>query len=300
MVDPKYKKLLERQNYKVVGNHSAVKVCAWTKKSIRDEGVCYKEQFYGIECHRCLQMTPAVASCTQKCLFCWRSLEHTESPAKWDDPSFIIENSIEAQRKLLSGFGGNPDVNKKKLAQAQDPNQAAISLSGEPTIYPKIDELVGEFNRRRFTTFLVTNGTLPGRLSKMENLPTQLYLSVDAPNEEIYRKLCNPLDSACWGKLNETMDLFPSLGTRRVIRMTMVKGWNMVEPQGYAKIIGRAQPDFVEVKAYMFVGASRERLTLENMPSNDEVMDFAQRVAEESGYDVKDEKRDSRVVLLGK
>jgi len=71
------KKVLEKQHYKLAGRHSAVKLCTWTKKSIRDKGSCYKQQFYGIESHRCLQMTPAVSWCTQKCLFCWSNIEQT-------------------------------------------------------------------------------------------------------------------------------------------------------------------------------------------------------------------------------
>ena len=57
----------------------------------------------------------------------------------------------------------------------------------------------------------------------------------------------------------------------------------MVDPEGYGKIIKRANPDYVEVKAYMLVGASRERLTLDNMPRHEEVKSFAEKVAEVSG-----------------
>ncbi|MDD5111641.1 MAG: 4-demethylwyosine synthase TYW1, partial [Candidatus Altiarchaeota archaeon] len=69
--------LLEKQRYKTAGSHSAVKLCHWAKKSILNEGYCYKQQFYGIQSHRCLQMTPAVAWCTHKCVFCWRMTEYT-------------------------------------------------------------------------------------------------------------------------------------------------------------------------------------------------------------------------------
>ncbi|MBN1159983.1 MAG: 4-demethylwyosine synthase TYW1, partial [Candidatus Diapherotrites archaeon] len=62
---------LEKQQYRVVGNHSVVKICEWCKKSLRGEGVCYKQKFYGIKSHRCLQMSPALL-CDQRCLFCWR------------------------------------------------------------------------------------------------------------------------------------------------------------------------------------------------------------------------------------
>ncbi|MFB6308947.1 MAG: 4-demethylwyosine synthase TYW1, partial [Haloarculaceae archaeon] len=38
--------------------HTAVQTCGWTKNAVRGEGKCYKYIFYGIESHRCIQMTP--------------------------------------------------------------------------------------------------------------------------------------------------------------------------------------------------------------------------------------------------
>ncbi len=296
-------KLLEKQHYKVVGNHSAVKLCLWTKKSIRDEGFCYKQKFYGIESHRCLQMTPAVSYCTHRCVFCWRNIEQTTGMEleDFDEPSGIIDSAIEAQRKLLSGFGGIPDrINKWKLREAQNPTQAAISLSGEPTIYPKINHLIGEFKKRNFTTFLVTNGTFPERLESLGDLPTQLYLSLVAPDEEIYKRVCNPIISDAWKRINKTLDIFPSINTKKVIRITSVKGLNMSNPEKYARLIEKAEPDLVEVKAYMFLGSSRRRLKMDNMPSFEEIMKFSGELSRETGYKVRDFKEDSRVVLLGR
>ena len=44
-----YKEALEKASYEIVGNHSAVEICGWTKKSIKgSEGGCYKQKFYGI------------------------------------------------------------------------------------------------------------------------------------------------------------------------------------------------------------------------------------------------------------
>jgi len=303
MINTDLRSVLEKQKYRLVGRHSAIKLCTWTKKSIRDQGVCYKQQFYGIECHRCLQMTPAVSWCTHKCLFCWRNVEQTlgtELPG-FDEPAYIIDDAIKLQRKLMEGYAGVPEkVNQKKYREAQDPNQAAISLSGEPTIYPKIGELITEFTRRHFSTFLVTNGTLPKRLEKLETLPTQLYLSMVAPNPEIYKNVCNPSSPENWDKIKETIALFPSLDTRKAVRITLVKGINMASPEGYAKLLDKAQPDYIEVKAYMYVGASRMRLTIDNMPSFAEVQGFATDLSEATGYRIKDYKRDSRVILLSR
>lgn len=303
MIDSNLTRLLERQHYKVVGGHSAVKLCHWTKKSILDEGYCYKQKFYGIESHRCLQMTPAVAWCTHKCVFCWRFTEYTLGTKldEYDEPDEIIAESEEKHRTLLAGFGGIPErINKKKYAEAQKPNQAAISLAGEPTLYPKLGGLIEGLHKRGYTTFLVSNGTKPEALEALDELPTQLYISVDAPNKETYKKIDNPLIPDGWEKINRTLDMLPSINTKTAVRLTLVRGWNMTHVKEYARLIERASPDFVEAKAYMFVGGSRRRLSIDNMPSFNEIQIFSEELSREMGYKLKDKKEDSRVVLLAK
>lgn len=297
---------LEKQQYRLVGKHSAVKVCEWTKKSLTTGNACYKEQFYGISSHRCVEMTPAMGYCNHKCIFCWRMNEKNLgidmdgiAEAELGEPGEIIDGCIRERNKLLLGFKGNPKVDQKRLEEAMEPNQFAISLDGEPTLYPKISELIEELDRRKMTKFLVTNGTRPDVLAKMA-LPTYLYLSLDGPNEKIHNKSTLPQFKGSWDRVMETVDLFPNLDTTTNIRLTLVKGINMVDPEKYGEIVKRAQPNFVEVKAYMLVGASRERLTLDNMPRHNEVQEFAKKVAEAAGYSIKDEKEDSRVVLLAK
>lgn len=302
MLSDSGKKQLEKQHYKVVGGHSAAKVCLWTKKSLRGEGVCYKQKFYGVESHRCMQISPALQYCSHNCVFCWRTTNYgmPEKDVSWDEPEEIVEGLIEAQRTLLSGFGGNPGIDKKKLKESKKPNQAAISLSGEPSLYPKLGGLIEELHGRGFTTYLVSNGTNPKALEKLSPLPTQLYVSVVAAGERMYERVCNPLLPNGWEKLKETLKLFPSLDTKKVIRLTLVKELNMTEPEKYAKLIGKAKPDFIEAKAFMFLGGSRARMSMENMPSHEEVNAFAGKISENTGYEITDEKNDSRVVLLKK
>ena len=88
--------------------------------------------------------------------------------------------------------------------------------------------------------------------------------------------------------------------SRTAIRITSVKGKNMINTDEYAKLINKANPKYVEVKAYMFVGSSRKRLSLDNMPSNQEVRDFAQEIADadKTGRELTKESEVSRVVLL--
>ncbi len=304
-IGSKLKSLLEKQHYEVVGSHSAVEICGWTKKSLLGQGMCYKQKFYGINTHRCCQMTPSVGFCNQRCLFCWRAIEATvgdKMTGKVDPPKKIVDDCIKAQLRKLSGFGGNEKLNWKKFKQAQEPMHFAISLSGEPTLYPKLPELVREINSRGYTSFLVTNGTQPAMLKKLLKLkiePTQLYISLDAPNKEIYKKIDQPQIKDGWKKLMQSLELMKNF-KRNVLRITAVKGLNMVNAEEYAQLIKKYKPLFVEIKAYMWVGWSRKRLDVGNMPLHSEIKKFSKEIAKLSGYRLIDEKKESRVCLLAK
>ena len=87
---------------------------------------------------------------------------------------------------------------------------------------------------------------------------------------------------------------------RNVIRLTLTKGYNLVDPEGYAKLIEKYQPMFVECKGYMWVGHSQERLEMQNMPRHHEIMEFAEEIEKHSSYKVIDQKEESRVALLVK
>lgn len=296
---------LKEAGYKVIGSHkhSAVKLCTWLKRSIRTGGkeFCYKQKFYGIASHRCLQMTPALPFCTLSCLFCWRDtrINYAEWKGDFDSPEEIVDFAIKAQRELLTGLGG-VEHSEKHLKEAFEPKHAAISLDGEPTLYPKISELIEEFHRRDFTTFLVTNGTNPEVLEKI-TLPTQLYVSMSSCNEEMFKRINRPLKRGLWEKYLETLELFHSLNTRRVIRMTLYR-LNAIEPEEYAKLITKAEPDFIEVKAAMSVGYARiqNRFKYEDMLRHEEIKKFAEKLSELTGYPIRNEKINSRVVLLSK
>jgi len=92
--------------------------------------------------------------------------------------------------EIVSGYGGNELSTKKLCEEARQPKQVALSLAGEPMIYPHMSGLIDEFTKRNMTTFLVTNGTLPKRIEELETLPTQLYLSMISPNREDVHQNC--------------------------------------------------------------------------------------------------------------
>lgn len=119
-------KRLEKAGYRFVGRHrhSAVKVCLWAKRSLLNNGFCYKQQFYGISSHRCLQMTPNVYFCTHKCAFCWRDTDITFPKFKGeaDRPEEIVKSSVEAHKKLLMGFKGNKKADGKSWRRPLSPS----------------------------------------------------------------------------------------------------------------------------------------------------------------------------------
>ncbi len=55
---------------------------------------------------------------------------------------------------------------------------------------------------------------------------------------------------------------------------------------------------FVEIKGYMYLGYSRNRLSRENMPDHAYVRSFAEKVAAACDYRIRDENALSRVVCL--
>jgi len=252
-------------------------------------------------------MTPALFYCTQKCLFCWRAQSGDEKFAwdevrlpTWDSPRQIVDDSINAQLAILSGYNGNPETNQRKFREALTPKHVAISLTGEPTLYKPLGELIHTFHGRGFTTFLVSNGTEPSALAKLEEEPTQLYISACAPDEETFKRVCRPQIPRAWEKLNQSLELLPSFKCPTVIRITAVRGLNMKNIKDYVKLIEKANPTYIEPKAYMHVGFSRLRLGYECMPTHREILEFATQIAKETGYNIIDESQESRVVLLSK
>ena len=300
-------RVLRNQKYHIVGRHSAVKRCRWLYESLIHDRPCYKQKFYGIRSHQCVQMTPAVVYCTLHCRFCWRlqsgDLEfewyETDLP-KWDSPEEIVEGCVREQLRILSGYKGNAKTNQEKYNEALTPRHAAISLAGEPTLYHHLDGLIHEFHKRGFTTFLVTNGTVPQALSQLSEEPTQLYISVSAFDKKTYFETCRPQILDAWKKLEETLSLLPSFKCPTVIRITLVRNLNLRHPELYARLIESANPTYVEPKAYMHVGFSRLRLAFENMPTHSEIRSFAGKLSDEMGYNILDEASNSRVVLLSR
>lgn len=266
----------------------------WCKRALQGDGMCYKHQFYGISSHRCVQMTPTLR-CNQRCLFCWRSFEHEPQEDEECPPETILAGIHKFQKKALAGYNavlGNR-VTEERWQEALDPKHVAISLSGEPTLYSRLPQFIDLLNGKGYTTFLVSNGTNPEMLKKCN--PFQMYVSLDAPDRETYMVVCRPCGDY-WERVQESLRLLRS--RRSAVRLTLVKGLNDFAPERYAAILQDAGARFVEIKGYMYLGYSRNRLARENMPEHAEVRSFAEKVATACDYRFKDENKLSRVVVL--
>ncbi|MEM0174072.1 MAG: 4-demethylwyosine synthase TYW1 [Sulfolobaceae archaeon] len=300
---------LEKQKYHIIGTHSVYKKCHWTHAALVANKYCYKGKFYGIESHRCVQMSPTAAWCWFRCIHCWR-LEPEDIGVEWDetrmpiieDPEYIVERSIEEHRRSVSGYLGRIGVDKNKAKEAFEPKHVAISLTGEPTLYEKLGELIREYHKRGLTTFLVTSGVRPDVLASLEEEPTQLFVSLQAPNEHKHKIINRPIVANSWNLVLKTLEILPSFSSPTVIRMTMIKGFNMSreDAEGFKKLIELSMPTYIEVKAYMHVGPSIYRLTKDAMPRHNEIREFAKILSELTGYKIISEHVPSRIVLLSK
>ncbi len=161
-------------------------------------------------------------------------------------------DSRDELEKLINRTLTTPNEIIQAHSEAIMPNHAAISLNGEPLLYPKISQFIQEYKNRNMTTFIVTNGTLPQKIASLDPLPSQLYITLAAPNEMIYKKICRPMIRNGWSNIMDSMDLIESLSTRTLIRLTAVKNLNINENliNDYIKIIEKANPNFFEIKGF--------------------------------------------------
>ena len=274
---------LTKQGYTIIGSHSGVKICRWTKSALRGRGSCYKNSFYGIASHLCMETTPSL-SCSNKCVFCWR---HGTNPVsttwRWevDPPGLIFEGAKKGHYTKIRMMRGVPGVRAERFEEAMRIRHCALSLVGEPIFYPHINEFVGLLHGERISSFLVCNAQHPAQLGNLRRV-TQLYVSIDASNKESLRKIDRPLHRDFWERFTACLDILREkrFVQRTVFRLTLVKGFNVEdEVEGYAELVARGLPCFVEVKGVTYCGTSTAAgagLTMQNVPFYAEVVEFVE------------------------
>lgn len=297
---------LTKQGYTIVGSHSGVKICRWTKSALRGRGSCYKYSFYGIKSHLCMETTPSL-SCSNKCVFCWR---HGTNPVgttwRWqvDQPEDIIKGALEGHYKKIKQMKGVPGVQAGRFAEAFQVRHCALSLVGEPIFYPHINRFVDLLHEKHISSFLVCNAQHPKQLRDL-NRVTQLYVSIDASDKESLRKVDRPLHRDYWERLQECLSILRDKKDQRtVFRLTLVKDFNIDEHEGYADFAAKALPCFIEVKGVTYCGTSKSNpLTMQNVPFYEEVKQFVKKLNQSLAskglqYDIAAEHAHSCCILL--
>ncbi|MFX1405795.1 MAG: radical SAM protein [Promethearchaeota archaeon] len=203
-----------------------------------------------------------------------RPIETSINSFKLDTEISCCIDSRDEIERLIGLELTNPDDIMNAHAEAMNPNHAAISLDGEPLLYPKMNHYIEEFRNRDMTTFIVTNGTLPKRIEALEHLPSQLYITLAAPNEKIYKKVCRPMIKNGWNEIMKSLDLVQSLSCRTLIRMTAVKNLNLNDDliKDYINIIEKSNPDFFEIKGFTL--QAKALLVKERLHSNKTLQHF--------------------------
>lgn len=282
MITPALRKSLTKQGYKLIGSHSGVKLCRWTKSMMRGRGGCYKHTFYGIESHRCMETTPSLA-CANKCVFCWRHHTNpvgTEWRWKMDPAEKILQDALEKHQNMIRQFRGVPGVKPERYREGLEVKHCALSLVGEPIMYPEINGFIRLLHSHNISSFLVTNAQFPEEIRSLVPV-TQLYVSVDASTKDSLKKIDRPLFKDFWPRFLDSLKALGEKRQRTVYRLTLVKAWNVEEMQAYSELIALGQPDFIEVKGVTYCGeSSASSLTMANVPWHQEVVAFVQQLAD--------------------
>ena len=84
-------------------------------------------------------------------------------------------------------------------------------------------------------------------------------------------------------------------------RVTLIKDWNDSEEMisGFKSIFEKSNAHFVELKSYMHIGRSTNRLEYENMVEMNDVRKFSEEIADKSDrFEIMDESEISKIVVL--
>jgi len=152
--------------------------------------------------------------------------------------------------------------------------------------------------------FLVTNGQDPDMIQKLEDedaLPTQLYLSTYVADYQSFMKINRPRYDDSRERWNRTLKMLSTLSTRTVLRITLIRDYNDNEEMipAFASLLLQSNAHFVEIKSYMHIGRSTNRLEHSDMLEMDEIRSVANNLAQEnSDFTVMDESEISRIVIL--
>merc|ERR1719362_2534917 len=171
----------------------------------------------------------------------------------------ILNGALEGHYKMIKQMKGVPGVLPERYAEGFKVRHCALSLVGEPIMYPEINKYVDLLHSKEISSFMVTNAQFPDAM-KMLKPVTQLYVSIDASTKEELKKIDRPLHKDFWERFIES----------------------------FAKLVSLGKPDLIEVKGVTYCGTSKaSKLTMENVPWHEEVIYFVKKLVERlPDYDI--------------
>lgn len=208
--------------------------------------------------------------------------------------------AIKNHYEMIKQFKGVPGVKPERFAEGFSIKHCALSLVGEPIMYPEINQFCELLHEKGISSFLVTNAQFPDAIKSLVPV-TQLYVSVDAGTKESLKKIDRPLFKDFWPRFIDSLKALSDKGQRTVYRLTVVKAWNSEEIEAYANLVSLGRPDFIEIKGVTFCGDSKsdDGLTMKNVPWHEEVRHFVSLLADMlPDYEVACEHEHSNCVLV--
>ena len=104
-----------------------------------------------------------------------------------------------------------------------------------------------------------------------------------------------------WDRWQKSLELLSEMDTRIVLRMTMIRNFNdsTNSVNEFADLVKRGNPHFIEIKSYMHIGMSTQRLDRSDMLEMDEIRGFSDLMRNSLGtFSIMDESEISRIVVL--
>ena len=104
-----------------------------------------------------------------------------------------------------------------------------------------------------------------------------------------------------WERWLQSLSFMSQVDTRTVLRFTLIRNFNddPIFLKDFAKLVEIGNPHFIELKSYMHIGMSTNRLEESNMLEMDEVRAFSSELkAHLESYCIMDESIVSRIVVL--
>ena len=123
----------------------------------------------------------------------------TEWRWKTDEPFQIVDQAVSLHQAMIHEFKGVPGVLPERLIEGYTVKHCALSLVGEPIMYPRINEMIRELHRRKISSFMVTNAQFPEHIKNLEPV-TQFYVSVDASTKDALKAIDRPLFRDFWDR----------------------------------------------------------------------------------------------------